>query len=204
MIVHLSVRQMLKRDFGVDLPISGGIGNSINNPVIIEPQAGTDYRQVENDYLKYVCMGRKVIWEFIGRDPVGRGDRRMDKVRIGTQEFTPEEVITQVEHYYFDITDCVVPPMRRKKTHRDFPDLINELNARDVVFRMDFNTRELRSKARWNAPFGNGDFEAEDTALWQQLFDGQISEEAALDAMTTLMERYYGKPYSASRKWIKK
>ena len=199
MFVHFSVRQMLKRDFGVDLPIAGGIGNSINDPVIIESQAG-GYRQVENDYLKYVCTGRRVKWELVQRDRVDSGERSIEKVKIKTQETTSEEIITQVENYYFDITDCVVPPAQRKKTHRDFPQLINELEARDVVFRMDFDSSERRSKAPWSAPFGKGEIEAEDDALWQQLFEDRISQKAALDAMTDLMEHYYGRPYSLSIK----
>ena len=71
MFVQFLVRQMLKRDFGVDLPVAGGIGNSVNDPIIIESQAGPNYQQVENDYLKYVCLGRNVKWEFLHRDQLG-------------------------------------------------------------------------------------------------------------------------------------
>ncbi len=204
MFVHLSIRQMLKGDFGVDLPILGGSGNSVNDPVILESHVGSDYRQVESDYLKYVCMGRKVNWTLLQRESIDSSDRRVEKVKIKTQETTPREVITQIENYYFDITDCVVSPEKRMKTHRDFPQLINELEARDVVFRVDFTSRERRSKAPWLAPFGKDDIEVENDALWRQLFDGRTSDETALDVMTDLMERYYGKKYSLSRKWTKK
>jgi|GEM_PF-6687613 len=201
MFVRFTLRQMLRQKFGVDLPVLGGFGHSINEAVIIESEAGGGYRQVEDDYLKCVCMARGVKWQILQRNPVDSGERIIEKAKIKKQYF---RFITRVKNYYFDITECVVPPAQRKKTHRDYPQLIDELEARDVVFRMGFTSRERRSKAPWLAPFGKDEIEVEDDALWQQLFEGRISEEAALDSMTDLMERYYGKPYSLLRKWSKK
>lgn len=201
MFVQFTLRQMLRQKFGVDLPVLGGFGHSINEAVIIGSEVSGAYRQVEDDYLKCVCMARGVKWKILQRNRVDIGDRVIEQVNIKKQHFW---FITRLKSYYFDITECVVPPAQRKKTHRDFPQLIDELEARDVVFRMDFTSIERRSKAPWLATFGKDELEAEDDALWQQLFEDQIAEEAALDFMTDLMERYYGKPYSLSRTWSKK
>jgi len=201
MFVRFSLRQMLMQKFGVDLPVLGGFGHSINEAVIIESEGGGSYRQVEDDYLKCVCMARGAKWEILQRDRIDSGERIIEEVKIKRQYF---RFFSWVEKYYFDITDCVVPPAQRKKTHRDFPQLISELEARDVVFRMDFSSRERRSKAPWLAPFGKDEIKADDDALWEKLFEGRISEEAALDAMTDLMERYCEKPYPLPRKWSKK
>jgi hypothetical protein len=138
-------------------------------------------------------------WELVQHDLISVGERRIEKVKIKTQDTTSKKIITKVEDYYFDITDCVVPAAQQKKTYRDFPELLNELDARDVVFRRDFNSKERRSKAPWSASFGKGELQTEDDTLWQQLFYGRISEETALDAMTDLMERYYGRKYPLSR-----
>ncbi len=204
MFIHFSIRQMLKRDFGVDLPISGGIGNSLADPIIIESPAGEDYQLIETEYLKYICLGRGVKWEFLKRESVESEGRNIDKVKIKTQETTQEEVVTQIENYYFDVTECIVPPSQRQKTHRDFPDLINELEARDTVFRMDFDSAKRRQKAPWLASFGKGDMQKEDEALWQKLVTGLISEEDALSSMTDLMERYYSVHYPLDRAWKKR
>jgi hypothetical protein len=203
MFIQFSLCQMLKKIFGVevDLPIAGGFGKSINEPVIIESQTGGNYRQVERDYINYICKCMHLNWELIQHELIPFGELRIEKVKFKTQETTPKKIIIKKEEYYFDITDCVVPASQRKKTYRDFPELFNELDARDVVFREDFNSKERRSKAPWLASFGKGDLQAEDDALWQQLFDSRISEEIALDAMTDLMERYYGRPYPLSRQW---
>ncbi|MGA3086329.1 MAG: hypothetical protein ABSE95_16290 [Thermodesulfobacteriota bacterium] len=201
MFVQFTLCQMLNKIFGVevDLPIAGGFGNSIDEPVFIESKTGGNYRQVEGDYLNYICMCRHMKWELVQHDLISVGERRIEKVKIKTQDTTSKKIITKVEDYYFDITDCVVPAAQQKKTYRDFPELLNELDARDVVFRRDFNSKERRSKAPWSASFGKGELQTEDDTLWQQLFYGRISEETALDAMTDLMERYYGRKYPLSR-----
>jgi hypothetical protein len=204
MFVHFSVRQLLKHDFGVDLPLAGGIGNSVKDPVIIKSEAGPDYRQVEDEFIKYICLGRRVKWEFLQRDLLTEGQRRLEKVKIRTQEITQKEIITQIENYYFDITECIVPASERRKTHRDFPQLINELEARDTLFRREFDSDERRSIAPWIAPFGKGGIESKNDALWESLFEDRILEEEALEAMTDLMERYYGRKYPLDRQWTKK
>jgi hypothetical protein len=132
------------------------------------------------------------------------GDRKIERIKIRTQRATPQEIITQTENYYFDITDSVIPPTHRRKTHRDFPELINELEARDTVFRRNLESAQRREKPPWIATFGKGDLQKEDEALWQKLFDGKLTEEGALGAMTDLMERYYGRRYPLNRTWRKK
>ena len=204
MLIKCSVRQLLKRDFAVDLPIAGGNGNSVNNPVIIESQVGEDYHRVEHDYVKYICIGRRVKWEFLQCDSLDLDDRKIERVKIRTQSASAQEGIAQTENYYFDITDCVIPPTRRKRTYRDFSELINELEARDTVFRSNLQAAQRREKPPWIATFGKGDLQKEDEALWQNLFDGKLTEEDALAAMTDLMERYYGRPYPLNRSSHKK
>jgi hypothetical protein len=91
----------------------------------------------------------------------------------------------------------------QKKTYRAFPELISELDARDSVFRMDFKSKEHLSKLPWSISFGKGKLQMEGDEIWQQLFEGRISDETALDSMTDLMERYYGRTYPLSRQWNK-
>jgi hypothetical protein len=143
-------------------------------------------------------------WEVVQYDLISVGEHRIEKVKIKTQETTSKKIITKAEDYYFDITDCVVPADQRKKTYHDFPELFNELDARDVVFRAELNPKERRSKAPWSATFGKGELQKEDDELWEQLFNSHISEEKALDGMTDLMERYYGRKYPLSRQLNRK
>ena len=43
----MDLRQLLKADFDIDFPISGGTGNSRDNPIVIHKQVPNDYTSVE-------------------------------------------------------------------------------------------------------------------------------------------------------------
>ena len=92
---------MLKRDFGVDLPISGGTGNSLENAVVIEPHNPPDCVAVEYLYLKYIGLGRMIKWNTIGQEPITSGEKGFDKITI---EIIQDGQATHNENYYFDIS----------------------------------------------------------------------------------------------------
>ena len=72
--------------------------------------------------------------------------------------------------------------------------LFNELEARDVVFRYEFNTEERRQLAPW-IMLGRERFQQEEFDICIKLQEKIISEIEALEQITKLMERYYGKKY---------
>src|SRR3989344_8983073 len=78
-----------------------------------------------------------------------------------------------------------------------FPRLANELNPRDTVFRMDFNDQQRREKP----PFTSEDcpFKEKHFAVWDRLFEGELTKEGALEEITQLMEEYYGSKYTLYR-----
>jgi hypothetical protein len=101
----MSIRELINKDFGVDLPIEGGNGNSIDNPVIIIKEGNlNDPVGVEYAYLKYLGLGRRIAWKTLDQELLFHEDRKIDKIRIETKETTDAEIITQIEVYYFDIT----------------------------------------------------------------------------------------------------
>jgi len=103
----MTLRNLLKQDFGVDLPISGGFGNSIDNPVIIERSNGiNDYASTEYFILKCLAEERKIKWKTIGQECLTHRNRKIDRIKIEVALTTPIETITTTENYYFDITDC--------------------------------------------------------------------------------------------------
>ena len=84
----------------------------------------------------------------------------------------------------------------------EYQELLNELEARDVVFRSDLDEEANEEKMPWLMFGARGDeIEEEDKAIWGQLFKGAITEEQALDLMTDLMEKYFGQPYPIMRYW---
>jgi hypothetical protein len=102
----MDIKQQLLKDFGVDLPIHGGFGNSIENAVVINRRGLNDYVSVEYSFLRCIGRGRGIEWKLLNQQLVHQDGRTYDKMKIETTELTPTEVITTIENYYFDITDC--------------------------------------------------------------------------------------------------
>lgn len=102
----MTLRELLKLDFGVDLSISGGFGNSIDNPIIIHRTDINDYVGTEYFILKCLGNGRKIEWKVINQELISQNNKKVDKIKIETKQTTEFEIITQIENYYFDISDC--------------------------------------------------------------------------------------------------
>ncbi len=101
---QIDIRALLKTDFGVDLPIRGGSGNSIDNPVIIEKIALNDYVGTEYAFLKYIGRGRRISWKPIGNVLMTHNGRKIDKIRMQFLGMPAGQ--DKIENYYFDITEC--------------------------------------------------------------------------------------------------
>lgn len=75
------------------------------------------------------------------------------------------------------------------------PQVFNEIECRDVVFRRDFDGAKRREVAPWGM-LGRERLRQEEDALWFRLDAGEVSSSEAIEMMTDLMEQYYGKKYS--------
>jgi hypothetical protein len=103
---QLSIRERLLKDFGVNLQISGGLGNSLENAVVIQYGVPNDYVSIEYAYLKYLGFGRGIQWRVIQQELVQTDDKTYDKIKIETLQKDGDETIKQIENFYFDITEC--------------------------------------------------------------------------------------------------
>lgn len=103
----MDIRKLLLDDFGVDFPISGGMGNSIENPIVLEKAGMNDYVGTEYAILKYLGIGRGVEWKKLRQEYFIQNDRHIDIIKIETIQTSEEEIITQIENYYFDFTECL-------------------------------------------------------------------------------------------------
>ena len=100
------LKEMLLADFGVDLPISGGIGNSRDAPIVIHYQQPNDYVAVEYAVLRLLGIGRGIEWKFLQNTMFPHGERRLEQMKIEAVWEEGSDRITQIENFYFDITDC--------------------------------------------------------------------------------------------------
>ena len=97
---------MLLDDFGVDFPISGGTGNSRNSPIVIHHQTPNDYTAVVYGVLRHLGIGRHIEWKLLQTSLFEHNGRKLEQMKIETKWNTETEVVTQIENYYFDLTEC--------------------------------------------------------------------------------------------------
>lgn len=102
-----NLRQMLAQDFDMDLPISGGFGQSVEEPIILEKVVPNDYVSVEYAVLKCLGIGRGIEWRLLKQTLLEHNGRMIDQMKIETRQLTDSEAITQVENYYFDVSQCI-------------------------------------------------------------------------------------------------
>ena len=102
----MTLKELIKLDFEVDLPISGGFGNSLTTPIIIHKSGINDYVAIETFILKCLGIGRQIDWKILNQELLHSDEAQVDKIKIETIELTENESITQIENYYFDISEC--------------------------------------------------------------------------------------------------
>ena len=102
----MTLKELLKKDFDADLEISGGFGNSIDNCIIIHKTYKNDHVAIEYYILECLGIGRGIEWKRIEQSLLNDKNRMIDKLKIETTQLTDTEIITQIENYYFDITEC--------------------------------------------------------------------------------------------------
>jgi hypothetical protein len=112
----MNLRELLKKDFGIDFPISGGFGNSRETAITIHRGEPNDYVSVEYGILRCLGMGRRIEWKLLGQMLIKHEGRMMEQMKIETVQLTDDERITQVENYYFDLSECFGP---RSEEHKD-------------------------------------------------------------------------------------
>ena len=103
----LPLKQLLERDFEVELPISGGFGGSKEDAIILHKVVPNDYVSVEYTILKCLGIGRNIEWKLLKQTLMKHNGRKLDQMKIETRGKTETEVDSQIENYYFDVTECM-------------------------------------------------------------------------------------------------
>jgi hypothetical protein len=99
----MSLRNLLKRDFSFDLKISGGFGQSRDDPIVVTAFDPAEAAATEMRVLRGIGKGRGILWRTLARTPLKHEGLSLEQVKIETKEVTDNEIITQRENYYFDV-----------------------------------------------------------------------------------------------------
>ncbi len=140
----MNIRERIRKDFGVDLPIKGGLGNSLDTAVIVEQTEFNDYVGIEYAFLKYIGLGRGIAWKTIGQSLEFHANKKIDKIQIETIHTTQQETITQIENYYFDITECFGHPPAFMDKNK------NEDKLGELIQYSKINERICPQPQQWN------------------------------------------------------
>lgn len=104
----MSWKQLLFKNFGINLPISGGMGNSILNPIVIHKTDSNDYVSIEYSTITHICKLRNAKWETIGQKLITENGKTVDNIQIKIQESNQENDNSEIENFYFDFTEFII------------------------------------------------------------------------------------------------
>lgn len=104
----MDIRELIKKVFNVDLPISGGMGNSIEQAVILESTGPlNDYVSLQYQVMDLISKGRDVSWELKGQELIVKDGRKYDKLIVAVKGINGSPMPLQLEYHYYDITNCM-------------------------------------------------------------------------------------------------
>ncbi len=103
----MTIREHLIADFDIDFPISGGMGKSKDDAIILQRQHPNDYVGMEYAILGCFGKARKIIWEKAGQALLNYKGRKIDLITIRIMRLNGTEFTYSGEEYFFDITECM-------------------------------------------------------------------------------------------------
>lgn len=99
-------KDIIKPDRSINLLIKSGTSNSIDDPIIIKKSKKYDCVKVEYALLDFISEKREIEWKLLEQKLIIHEKKRIDILKIETKQFMEQEIITKIEDYYFDITEC--------------------------------------------------------------------------------------------------
>jgi hypothetical protein len=106
-----SLKEIIFQVFGVTLPIRGGMGDSMENAVIIERILPfIDHVSIEHEVVNFIVKGRDLhSWKMIKQQLLFENGKTYDKLEVNVVSNQEGKLVQHTENYYFDISDCFGP-----------------------------------------------------------------------------------------------
>ncbi|HRQ96785.1 MAG TPA: hypothetical protein PK440_17575 [Candidatus Accumulibacter phosphatis] len=96
----MNIRELLKRDHGIDLRISAGTGHR-NDPYVVEKCGVEDAALTQVQLLRGIARGLGELWRIKEWKPYDVGSVT-EVIRIDALRFTPTQIETETRSIYFD------------------------------------------------------------------------------------------------------
>ncbi len=100
-ISSITLKELLKKDFDLNVDIAGGWGQSREDPIVVLSSSEGDAAKNEVEVLRGLGFGRKIFWKSDKITVLAMPSGPIIQRKIETKEVQPTKVITQTENYYF-------------------------------------------------------------------------------------------------------
>ena len=114
----LSLREVIKEEYGVDLPISGGVGLSQDDPVVINTSNQLDASNIQWRVIQSANQSLKRAWLISNKLIFKDGDKLIEKVTTNVNYYQDKKPMRVVWDFYFDISGVIFD---RVPTYTYFP-----------------------------------------------------------------------------------
>lgn len=98
------LKELLLRDFGKDLKISGGTGNSVDDPIIIEVESPHDASWIEMEVASCIYVRLGWHWRAVERTKLEEGGKHIEKLSCEVKYIEGDQLVTETRNFYFDLT----------------------------------------------------------------------------------------------------
>lgn len=100
----MTIKEMIKKRFGYNLPISGGNGGSMDDSIILHYHNHHyyDYVKLEWMIINFMTRNSETHYEFKEQLLIEDADKVYDRIKI---KMFGDGSISQCRYFYFDITE---------------------------------------------------------------------------------------------------
>jgi hypothetical protein len=105
----MKLREMLLKDFDKDLPISGGFGQSADDPIILTSKNPMEAATTQLEVARCVYGINGWYWRAIERLPVEGPMGRVEKLTSEVKYAEGDQIITEKRSFYFDLSEVDLP-----------------------------------------------------------------------------------------------
>ncbi len=98
------LKELLLRDFGKDLKISGGTGNSVDDPIIIEVESPHDASWIEMEVASCIYVRLGWHWRAVERTKLEEGGKHIEKLSCEVKYIEGDQLVTETRNLYVDLS----------------------------------------------------------------------------------------------------
>lgn len=114
------LKELIEQDFGIELPISGGNGNSIGDPIVLTTKNPNVAAETKLKIINCVNISLERYWQATTTEIFKQDGRLIEKLKYIAKYIDGDNINSDTLNYYFDITE-VKDELQRNPIRFGFP-----------------------------------------------------------------------------------